>query len=181
VSGLHIRDALDAVAAANPQLLQKFGGHAMAAGMTLLREKFDAFSHAFDAEVRRQLDDDDLTAVLISDGDLMPGDFNLNIASQLREAGPWGQHFPEPLFDGEFFILQQRLVGEKHLKMTLAPCSNQGLQIDAIAFNVDLTRWPAPQLRQVKAAYRLDVNEFRGKHSLQLMIEYLDYPEAPEG
>lgn len=174
VPGLHIRDALDAVAAKHSGLLQKFGGHAMAAGMTLNRENFDAFSKAFDEEVRRHLDEDDLTAVLVSDGDLQPGDFNLNIASQLREAGPWGQHFPEPLFDGEFFILQQRLVGEKHLKLVLSPDAQGQQRLDAIAFNIDRAIWPAPMIKKARLAYRLDVNTFRGQQTVQLMVEYIE-------
>lgn len=174
VSGLHIRDALDAVAAKHPGLLQKFGGHAMAAGMTLNRENFAAFSQAFDEEVRRHLDDDDLTAVLVSDGDLQSGDFNLHIASQLREAGPWGQHFPEPLFDGEFFILQQRLVGEKHLKLVVSPDAQGQQRLDAIAFNIDRAIWPAPMIKKARLAYRLDVNTFRGQQTVQLMVEYIE-------
>lgn len=174
VSGLHIRDALDAVAAKHPGLLHKFGGHAMAAGMTLNRENFEAFSQAFDEEVRRHLDEDDLTAVLVSDGDLQPGDFNLHIASQLREAGPWGQHFPEPLFDGEFFILQQRLVGEKHLKLVLSPDAQGQQRLDAIAFNIDRAIWPAPMIKKARLAYRLDVNTFRGQQNVQLMVEYIE-------
>jgi single-stranded-DNA-specific exonuclease len=174
VPGFHIRDALDAVATRHPQLLQKFGGHAMAAGMSLLRENFDAFAVAFDEEVRRQLDQSDLQAVVVSDGELGAQDFSLQLASQLREAGPWGQHFPEPVFDGEFYILQQRLVGANHLKVTLS-IDAQGQQlIDAIAFNVDPTIWPNPQLKKLRAAFKLDINEFRGKTSLQLLIDYLE-------
>jgi single-stranded-DNA-specific exonuclease len=140
VPGFHIRDALDAVAARHPDLLQKFGGHAMAAGMSLTRENFGEFSKAFDDEVRRQLTTDDLQAVVVSDGELAAQDFSLPIATQLREAGPWGQHFPEPVFDGEFFLVQQKLVGEKHLKMTLAHDAQGQQLVDAIAFNIDPTR-----------------------------------------
>jgi single-stranded-DNA-specific exonuclease len=136
VPGFHIRDALDAVAARNPDLLQKFGGHAMAAGMSLTRANFAAFAQAFDDEVRRQLTTDDLQAVVVSDGELAAQDFSLHIATQLREAGPWGQHFPEPVFDGEFFLVQQKLVGEKHLKMTLAHDAQGQNSVDAIAFNI---------------------------------------------
>ncbi len=174
IPGLHIRDALDAVAARHPDLLHKFGGHAMAAGMSLARENFSAFAKAFDEEVRRQLSDDDLKAVLVSDGELLPDDFNLMIAAQLREAGPWGQHFPEPLFDGEFFLIQQRIVGEKHLKMVLSHDAAGKQLLDAIAFNVDVQRWPNAQTNRVRLAYRLDINEYRGKQSVQLMVEYLE-------
>ena len=174
IPGLHIRDALDAVAARHPHLLQKFGGHAMAAGMSLEHQHFAAFAQAFDEEVRRQLSDEDLTALLVSDGELAAEDFTIAIAAQLREAGPWGQHFPEPLFDGEFYLIQQRLVGEKHLKMVLSLDAAGTQLIDAIAFNVDLLVWPNPAATRARLAYRLDVNEFRGKQSVQLMVEYLE-------
>lgn len=174
VPGFHIRDALDAVAARNPDLLQKFGGHAMAAGMSIARANFDAFSQAFDEEVRRQLTTDDLQAVVVSDGELASEDFSLPIATQLREAGPWGQHFPEPVFDGEFYLLQQKLVGEKHLKMTLAHDAQGQNMIDAIAFNIDPRLWPNSQAKKVRVAYKLDINEFRGNTTVQLLVDYLE-------
>jgi single-stranded-DNA-specific exonuclease len=174
VPGFHIRDALDAVAAHHPDLLQKFGGHAMAAGMSLTRANFAAFAKAFDDEVRRQLSADDLQAVVVSDGELSAQDFSLPIASQLREAGPWGQHFPEPVFDGEFYLVQQKLVGEKHLKMTLAHDAQGQQLVDAIAFNVDPTRWPNPQAKKVRVAYKLDINEFRGNTTVQMLVDYLE-------
>jgi single-stranded-DNA-specific exonuclease len=174
VQGLHIRDALDAIAARYPHLLQKFGGHAMAAGMSLQRENFVAFAQAFDEEVRRQLTEGDLQAIIVSDGELTLQDLTLQMAAQLRDAGPWGQHFPEPVFDGEFFVLQQRKVGEKHLKMTLA-LDTQGQQlVDAIAFNIDTSIWPNPQIQRVRLAYKLDINEFRGNTNLQLLVDYLE-------
>lgn len=174
IPGLHIRDALDAVAARHPELLQKFGGHAMAAGMSLDRDKFSAFSAAFDEEVRRQLTGDDLQALIVSDGELALQEFNLSIATQLRDAGPWGQHFPEPVFDGEFFLLQQKLVGDKHLKMTLALDKSGQQIIDAIAFNIDPKLWPNSQVQKVRMAYKLDINEFRGNTNLQLLVDYLE-------
>ncbi|GAA5315324.1 MAG: single-stranded-DNA-specific exonuclease RecJ [Candidatus Pelagadaptatus aseana] len=177
IAGLHIRDALDAVASANPGLLTKFGGHAMAAGLSLKQENFQAFQVAFDRVVREQLSEDDLQAVIFSDGGLSPQQINFDLACSLREAGPWGQHFPEPVFDGEFAIVQQRLVGEKHLKLVLQPLDDgkpAGEVVDAIAFNVDLELWPNPGATQLRAAYRLDINEFRGQQSLQLMVEYLE-------
>nr|ACY24787.1 RecJ single-stranded-DNA-specific exonuclease [uncultured organism] len=174
VPGFHIRDALDAVAARNPGLLQKFGGHAMAAGMSLTRANFAAFAQAFDDEVRRQLTTDDLQAVVVSDGELAAQDFSLQIATQLREAGPWGQHFPEPVFDGEFYVLQQKLVGVKHLKMTLAHDAQGQHIVDAIAFNIDPALWPNPQAKKVRVAYKLDINEFRGNTTVQLLVDYLE-------
>lgn len=172
VEGLHIRDALDAVAAANPGLISKFGGHAMAAGLSLPQENFTAFAAAFAAEVSRQLCAEDLTGRLLSDGQLAAGEFNLALAQALRQAGPWGQHFPEPLFEGRFEIIQQRLVGEKHLKLLLrTECATQTL--DAIAFNIDRELWPNPNVKQVELAYKLDVNEFRGRESVQLLISHI--------
>ena len=173
VNGLHIRDALDAVAARHPELISKFGGHAMAAGLSLREADFPAFAAAFDAEVRRQLQAEDLTGRLLSDGELQASDLSMDIAASLREAGPWGQHFPEPLFHGEFQVLQQRLVGERHLKLVLrVPGTAQPL--DAIAFNIDPQCWPNASVSRVLLAYTLDINEFRGRQSLQQMVRHLE-------
>lgn len=174
IPGLHIRDALDAVAARHPYLLQKFGGHAMAAGMSLKRENFAAFAQAFDDEVHRQLSEADLQAVIISDGELTQEDLSLQTAAHLRSAGPWGQHFPEPLFDGEFYLVQQRKVGEKHLKMILSLDVNGQQLVDAIAFNVDTSVWPNQQVQRVRVAYKLDINEYRGNTQLQLLVDYFE-------
>jgi single-stranded-DNA-specific exonuclease len=140
VQGLHIRDALDSVAAQHPGLLTKFGGHAMAAGLTLRRADYDAFSAAFDREA-------------------------------LRGAGPWGQGFPEPLFDGIFEVVSQRIVGDKHLKLVLRYPDDSRI-FDAIAFN--FTHEGSQPLRRARIVYRLDVNEYRGQRSLQLLIEHLE-------
>ncbi len=173
IPGFHIRDALDAIATRQPALLQKFGGHAMAAGLSLEQEHFDAFSKAFDEEVRNTLSDTDLQAVLMSDGMLGEEHLTLNLAATLKNAGPWGQHFPEPLFDGVFTIVQQRIVGAKHLKLVLCLAASEQI-IDAIAFNVDLDVWPNDKITMANIVYKLDVNEYRGKQSLQLMIEYIE-------
>lgn len=169
IPGLHIRDALDAIAACFPDLISKFGGHAMAAGLTIKQEHYPAFAKAFDAEVRRQLTADDLTDRIYSDGSLAADEFDMQLAQQLRHAGPWGQRFPEPLFHGDFKILSQRLVGEKHLKLVLQSTPSAP-SVDAIAFNVDLDIWPNPNIVNAQAAYTLDVNEFRGNESLQLIV-----------
>lgn len=174
INGLHIRDALDAIAARNPGLLSKFGGHAMAAGLSFPREKFEEFANAFDAVVREQLSADDLTAVLLSDGELAAEQMTLAIAQTLRDGGPWGQHFPEPLFDGEFLLLQQRIVGERHLKMVIAHPNSPQQIIDAIAFGIDTRQWPNPEAKKIRIAYRLDINEWRGQQSVQLLVEYLE-------
>ncbi|WP_296130055.1 single-stranded-DNA-specific exonuclease RecJ [Pseudomonas sp. Ga0074129] len=172
VPGFHIRDALDAVAAKHPQLISKFGGHAMAAGLSLPEANFADFAAAFDAEVRRQLCEDDLTGRLLSDGALSIEEFHLPLAKELRNAGPWGQHFPEPLFHGVFQLVQQRVVGERHLKVVLkSECGS--VQLDGIAFGVDREVWPNPTVRWVELAYKLDVNEYRGQESLQLLIAHI--------
>ncbi|NMZ68965.1 single-stranded-DNA-specific exonuclease [Pseudomonas peli] len=172
VPGFHIRDALDAVAAKHPQLISKFGGHAMAAGLSLPQANFGAFAAAFDAEVRRQLCEDDLTGRLLSDGALSIEEFHLPLAKELRNAGPWGQHFPEPLFHGVFQLVQQRVVGERHLKVVLkSECGS--VQLDGIAFGVDREIWPNPTVRWVELAYKLDVNEYRGQESVQLLIAHI--------
>ena len=169
IPGLHIRDALDAVAARFPELISKFGGHAMAAGLTIKSVHYEAFAKAFDAEVRRQLTADDLTGRIYSDGSLAADEFDMQLAQALRHAGPWGQRFPEPLFHGNFKVVSQRLVGEKHLKLVLQSTSGAP-QVDAIAFNVDLNIWPNPNIGTAQVAYSLDINEFRGNESLQLMV-----------
>ena len=172
VPGFHIRDALDAVAARHPGLISKFGGHAMAAGLSLPAVNFGAFAAAFDAEVRRQLVEDDLTGRLLSDGSLSIEEFHLPLAKELRNAGPWGQHFPEPLFHGVFQLVQQRIVGERHLKLVLkSDCGS--LQLDGIAFNIDREQWPNPTVRWAELAYKLDVNEYRGQESVQLLVAHM--------
>ncbi|MDH5408654.1 MAG: single-stranded-DNA-specific exonuclease RecJ [Gammaproteobacteria bacterium] len=169
VSGLHIRDALDAVAAHHPGLITKFGGHAMAAGLTLEEGDFEEFKQAFCTEVSRHLSVEDLTGRVYSDGELAQTDLNLELAEQLRNAGPWGQGFPEPTFDGVFELVNKRIVGEKHLKMVLRPPGTEQL-MDAIAFNTVDSEWPE-QVDRVELAYRLDVNEFRGARTAQLIVE----------
>lgn len=172
IPGFHIRDALDAIAARQPGLIRKFGGHAMAAGLSLRRDRFDAFAAAFDAEARRLLNDELLHAVIHSDGELCADELNLETADLLRAAGPWGQGFPEPLFHGEFEILSRRLVGERHRKFTVC-ASAGGAPLDAIAFNAVDADLPDACSR-LRMAYRLDVNDYRGLRSVQLLIEHFE-------
>ncbi|MHB8533923.1 MAG: single-stranded-DNA-specific exonuclease RecJ [Sulfuricaulis sp.] len=179
VPGLHIRDALDAIATRHPRILSRFGGHAMAAGLTLQRAHLEAFGQAFDEEVSRHLSDGDLQGKIISDGELAAEDISLPLAELLRASGPWGQGFPEPVFDGCFEVLSQRVVGEKHLKLNLRP-SHQAKTLDAIAFNC-VRNGEITVYSQIRAAYRLDVNEYRGNRSLQLIIEHLENIEAESG
>ena len=173
VPGFHIRDALSVVAAQHPELISKYGGHAMAAGLTLPEANFAVFSSAFDAEVRRQLREEDLTGRLMSDGSLAVEEFHLELARALRNAGPWGQHFPEPLFHGVFQLVEQRIVGERHLKVVLkTECGS--VKLDGIAFGIDREVWPNPTIRWVELAYKLDLNEFRGNETVQLMIAHIE-------
>ncbi len=172
VSGLHMRDALERLDTLHPGLMIKFGGHAMAAGLTLEEAKFDEFRQRFGGLVGEWLDKESLQGVIWSDGELMAQELTLPTAELLREAGPWGQAFPEPQFDGRFTLIQQRLVGERHLKVMLEPLGG-GPLLDGIAFNVDTTLWPDNSVRQVELAYKLDINEFRGNRSVQLIIEHL--------
>ena len=171
VPGLHIRDTLDAVAATHPELLRRFGGHAMAAGLTLHRDHLESFRRAFDREVRRHLSPEDLYGRIHSDGELPAAHLNLELAELLRRGGPWGQGFPEPLFDGVFEVVRWRVVGERHLKLVLRPPLEE-LQLDAIAFNSSIRQWPEEAAR-VEVAYRLSVNEYRERRSLQLILEHV--------
>jgi single-stranded-DNA-specific exonuclease len=170
VSGLHIRDALDAVAARHPELIAKFGGHAMAAGLSLSEAHYPAFASAFDEEVSRQLSRDDLNGVIYSDGELTEQELSLETAQLLRDASPWGQGFPAPVFEGDFNVVSHRVVGQRHLKMTLSP-ERGNCQIDGIAFNTEVL--PRGSQR-VHMAYRLDVNEYRGVVTAQLIVEHME-------
>ncbi|KAB0970716.1 single-stranded-DNA-specific exonuclease RecJ, partial [Cronobacter sakazakii] len=172
VQGLHMRDALERLDTLYPGMMLKFGGHAMAAGLSLEEARFPEFQARFAQLVNDWLDPAMLQGEIWSDGALAPQEMTLEVAEMLRDAGPWGQMFPEPLFDGRFRILQQRLVGERHLKLMLEPAGG-GPLLDGIAFNVDTTCWPDPGVREVELAYKLDVNEFRGNRSLQLIIDHL--------
>ncbi|EGQ8261406.1 TPA: single-stranded-DNA-specific exonuclease RecJ [Vibrio parahaemolyticus] len=177
IPGLHMRDALDFIDTQNPGLIIKFGGHAMAAGLTIKEQDFERFSRLFDEVVKNELDEAALKGVILTDGELKPEEFSMHIAEQLRAGGPFGQAFPEPIFDGEFKVLHQKLVGEKHLKLMLEPLYKghpTNVMIDGIAFNVDLRRWPDASVKTVRLAYKLDVNEFRGNQSLQLMIDHIE-------
>lgn len=174
IPGVHIRDVLAAIATREPQLIVKFGGHAMAAGLTLRSSDLTTFSKAFQCELDRQIDEDTLQGKCYTDGELEPEDFSLTLAEILRyKAGPWGQGFPEPLFEGRFNLLSQRLVGNKHLKMTLG-LAKSAYQFEAIAFNVSLKHWPNLRAEQIIATYRLGINYYQGRRSLQLMVETLE-------
>lgn len=170
IAGLHIRDVLERVHSLHPQLIERFGGHAMAAGLSISAANLEAFRAAFVTQVSEWVDDSTLEQVLWSDGELDASCLQEPFVRQLEAYGPWGQGFPEPLFDGEFRIVQQRLVGERHLKLVLE--SKDRVVIDAIAFNVDLTTWPDASVSRIHAAYKLQLNHFRGRTSVQLQLEH---------
>lgn len=176
VKGLHLRDALAAVDTRCPGLLSKFGGHAMAAGLSLAESDFGAFAAEFDAEVRRRVTAEELAGVILSDGELPAQYLTLECAELLRNAGPWGQGFPEPVFDGEFRLLSQRVVGEGHLKMELLNPLGR-VPVEAIAFRQS-DALPASGCERVRVVYRPDVNEFRGERRLQLLVDFVE-PVVP--
>lgn len=174
IQGLHLRDVLDEVSKLYPGLIEKFGGHAMAAGLSLKQENLKKFEAAFVKQVNTHLTDDKLQNILLTDGNLNANELNLDIAELIQNAGPWGQNFPEPVFDGYFDIIDRRIVGDKHLKMVLRSSdANDNNTIDAIAFNTTDTNWPL-DVSRVNAVYRLDVNEFRGHKTAQLMVEHIE-------
>lgn len=172
IPGVHIRDVLSEIAVAHPQVLTKFGGHAMAAGMSIKMHDYPVFALAFDEVVARHLDKVDLEQKVFSDGKLTENDITIEFTQQLSDAGTWGQEFPEPVFDGVFDVIQVRIVGQQHLKFVLRfPMGD--LLIDAICFFVDKPEnWLGT--RSIKAAYKLDINEFRGSRSVQLMLQYIE-------
>ncbi|VAX07368.1 Single-stranded-DNA-specific exonuclease RecJ [hydrothermal vent metagenome] len=169
VPGLNIRDVLADMDARNPGLMERFGGHAMAAGLTLQEQHFELFSQAFDQEVQRHLGCEDLFDVFHSDGVLAVDELNLGLAELIREVSPWGQGFPEPKFDGVFCIRSKRIVGGRHLKLTVSP-EGADLSLDAIAFNQtdDLADGD-----RVSIGYRLDVNQYRSRRSVQMVVEHI--------
>ncbi len=172
IPGVHIRDVLSNIAAAHPEMLDKFGGHAMAAGLSLEASNYPVFAQLFDDEVSKHLVGMDLAHAVQSDGQLTADELRLESAEILQQGGPWGQGFPEPVFDGEFDVMQARIVGEKHLKLVLKT-PDQKRMIDAIAFFVDDPEsWLG--CRRLKLAYKLDVNEFRDNRTVQLRIEYME-------
>jgi single-stranded-DNA-specific exonuclease len=173
VPGLHVRDVLDAVATRHPGLLERFGGHAMAAGLTIRESRLADFQQAFADEVERRIDPDLLRGDLHTDGPLDPGEFTAETALALREGGPWGAGFPEPTFDGQFAVIDARVVGGRHLKLRLVAPS--GEIVDAVAFRY-LDDPGASVVRaqsRVELAYRASLDEWNGRRRLQLVSEWL--------
>ena len=170
IAGVHIRDAIEQVAEQNPELITHFGGHAMAAGLTIKRRNFDEFVAAFD-EVLAELDQEVFAEQKFTDGELQASDFSLWFADELADASIWGHGFAAPIFDGIFEVLSFKILKDKHLKLSLR---YPGVQypIDAIYFNFDTDVWDY-RAEKVHILFELDVNEWNGKRSLQLMVKDL--------
>ncbi len=173
VVGLHIKDLLEDIALENSGLIERFGGHAMAAGLTIRSSGYDQFRERFHAKVAAHYDRAGVSSAIDTDGELEPEEINLDNAELIRDAMPWGQGFPSPRFDGEFVVLDCRVVGQAHLRMTLQPVSRE-TRFEAIAFKALQPGQVEPDIERVRAVYKLDVNHFRGRKSLQLVVEYLE-------
>ena len=171
IHGLHIRDLLEEISSQYPGLIKKFGGHAMAAGLTISAERLDTFKLALEFTAKKHLTPEQLTAVLYTDGNLPAGCFDLAFARELQNAGPWGQAFPEPVFEDEFVLISQKMLADRHLKMVLQ--SADGKLLDAIWFNADNKAWPDVNVQKVLLAYQLDINEYRDKQNLQLLVRHM--------
>jgi single-stranded-DNA-specific exonuclease len=176
VSGLHIRDVLDAIAARHPDLISRFGGHAMAAGLTLARDRLDEFARAFDEEVARSLGTASDGDCVETDGELAVHEIALDTASAVRAGGPWGQCFPEPCFDGLFTVRSARIVADRHVKMWIE-MPRTGRTFDAIAFN-HIESGAGEAQRELpggsaQLVYRLDINEYQGERRLQLLVDHI--------
>ena len=170
IEGVHIRDVLDSIAASHPTLIDKFGGHAMAAGLTLPAARLGEFETAFNETVGAVLSGVPPEPILETDGELSASELALETAELIERAGPWGQHFPEPVFEGVFRVLEQRLLKERHLKLLLA---HEDQRLEGIAFNVNLEEWPDFGADKVALIYQLAVNDFRGERRAQLVIKQL--------
>ncbi|WP_233768693.1 single-stranded-DNA-specific exonuclease RecJ [Haemophilus influenzae] len=175
IEGLHMRDVLERIHSQHPNIILKFGGHAMAAGLSIREEYFADFQHLFNQTVADWFDEEHMQSIIWTDGELNSNEFNLETAELIKSVGTWGQGFPEPCFDGEFKILDQRAIGQNknHLKMLLEP-KQGGILLDAIAFNINTRLYPDLSIKQARLAYKLDINEFRGNRSLQLLVDYIE-------
>ncbi len=179
IPGLHIRDLLETIAARDPDLITRFGGHAMAAGLSLPKANLSRFGEAFDWAVKSSISQDQLEGHLLSDGELVESEMTLEVAEQIAQAGPWGQNFPEPVFDGLFRIVQYRGVSGKHIKMVVRPVSSQRV-IDAIVFNAEACGW-REGLSRIHMAYTLEINDYQGLRNPQLVVRYLQAADSSAG
>ena len=172
IAGLHIKDVFDEIATLHPELILTFGGHAMAAGLTIKESQYSNFSNIFNKYANQYISSDRLEDAYLTDGELSDEDFTVPLAQAIQDAGPWGQSFPEPTFAGQFKILDKRVVGENHLKLKLQSRDNSAT-LDAIAFNMTDTNWP-PETQQIVSTYRLGINDFQGNTQVQLFLEHIE-------
>lgn len=172
IHGLHIRDLLESITLDEPDLILTFGGHAMAAGLTLEESMFSRFQDRFERKLVECLSEATIENLCLSDGELSAEELSMQLANAIQEAGPWGQAFPEPVFDGTFRLVDRRIVGGNHLKLRLQT-EDSGKVIDAISFNTTDENWPG-EVECVQAAYRLDINEYQNRRTLQLLIEHIE-------
>jgi single-stranded-DNA-specific exonuclease len=171
IQGVPVRDVLDTVASQHPGIINKFGGHAMAAGLTIKETNLDKFEKLFNQVISEFISIDELDASLLTDGELSTDELSFNLAETIINAGPWGQGFPEPKFDGEFEIINSKIVGTNHLKMELR-FDGHDKSIEAIAFNMTDKEWPKSTER-VQTVYKLDINEYAGRRKLQLVLDFV--------
>lgn len=174
IPDIHLRDTLDKLATENPGLLTKFGGHAMAAGLSLSEDKLDEFTVKFEQEIERQFNSVSSQACIETDGELPDWCMHVEFAKELSEYGPWGQNFPEPIFDGKFKIIQKTIIGDKHLKFLLKPENATYTVVDAIYFNANIEAFKNPLIENVHIVYKPVANEFRGNVKLQLLVDYIE-------
>ena len=172
IAGLHIKDVFDEIATLHPELIITFGGHAMAAGLTIKESEYSNFSNIFNKYANQYISSDKLEDEYLTDGELSDEDFTVPLAQAIQDAGPWGQSFPEPTFAGQFKILDKRIVGKNHLKLKLQSRDNSAT-LDAIAFNMTDTNWP-PETQQIVSTYRLGINDFQGNTQVQLFLEHIE-------
>ena len=173
IAGVNIRDILVEVDITCPGLIIKFGGHAMAAGLSLLQSNLKTFTVAFNEVLAKHVTQNMLEKIIETDGELAHEDFTLRFAEILQDHGPWGQQFPEPIFDGRFNVIDENILAGKYLKFTLSP-ENKDQLIEAVAFNIDIEQWPMQRCEVAHVVYRLDINEFRERRKLQLIIEQIE-------
>lgn len=172
VNNIHLRNVLEIIHNRDPKLISGFGGHAMAAGLTIPQANLATFTRYFEEEVSNVLKTVSLKNEIETDGEIENKYFNIETAKILKETGPWGANFPEPIFDGIFLVHQQKLIGTKHLRMVLEPLAG-GPLLNAIAFNIDLNYWPDQSVKKVEIVYHFEVNDFRGNETINLLIRHL--------
>lgn len=178
VPGLHIRDFLELLAVHDPELIIRFGGHAMAAGLTIERNRLESLRQKFGELVSMHFQTHGSPDSIVTDGSLAERDLTLENAQEIREAAPWGQGFPTPTFHGCFRVLKCKVVGKNHLKLELS-LNGHGKPVDAIAFRALETGQAVPQMEWIEAVYQLDCNVFRGKTSLQVLVEHFWAGDPP--